>query len=288
MFSRRAAKTVLPVASLLVIANGVQGTFFHLRGISRKPGGFKNFRYNVEMGPPAFAPAPRQPGRRHGPPGLVAAPRGGLSAVPPPDMPKAITPGGKGRFPGFDVLDEVDHWDDVTAGVVLARLDPQPEVSFFTVAEQATAAPLFDQLLGQDSEPKVPVLLLVDRRLALGQTDGWHYEDMPEDGDAWRQTLARARRRRSRTPWRPIPPIDLGTARGTGPSGARRRDLARPAGIAGVEPVDPLHQHGVLLPPVGVERDRFRRPCLPPRATRRSASESGRGGRSPISTASIR
>jgi hypothetical protein len=57
VFSRRAAKTVLPAASLLVIANGVQGTFFHFRGISRKPGGWKNMRYNLEMGPPAFAPA---------------------------------------------------------------------------------------------------------------------------------------------------------------------------------------------------------------------------------------
>jgi hypothetical protein len=103
---------------------------------------------------------------------------------------RAVTPGGKGRFPGFDVLDEVDRWDDVTAGVVLARLDPQPEVSFFTVTEQATADALFDQLLGQDGDPKVPVLLLVDRRLALGQTDGWHYADMPEDGQAWRESLA--------------------------------------------------------------------------------------------------
>lgn len=57
VFSRRAAKTVLPLSSLLVIANGMQGTFFHFRGISQKPGGFRNFRYNVEMGPPAFAPA---------------------------------------------------------------------------------------------------------------------------------------------------------------------------------------------------------------------------------------
>lgn len=103
---------------------------------------------------------------------------------------RATTPGGKGRFPGFDVLDEVERWDDVTAGVVLARLDPQPELCFFTVAEQATADALFDQLLGQWDEPKVPVLLLVDRRLALGETDGWRYEDMPEDGDAWRRTLA--------------------------------------------------------------------------------------------------
>ncbi len=107
-----------------------------------------------------------------------------------PRRARAVTPGGKGRFPGFDVLDEVERWDDVTAGVVLARLDPQPELCFFTVGEQATADALFDQLLGQWDEPKVPVLLLVDRRLALGETDGWRYEDMPEDGDAWRRTLA--------------------------------------------------------------------------------------------------
>lgn len=57
VFSRRAAKTVLPAASMVVIANGMQGTFLHLRGIGRKPGGYKNLRYNLEMGPPAFAPA---------------------------------------------------------------------------------------------------------------------------------------------------------------------------------------------------------------------------------------
>jgi hypothetical protein len=56
VFSRRAAKTVLPIASMLVMANGAQGTFLHLRGIRHKPGGFSNLRYNLEMGPPAFAP----------------------------------------------------------------------------------------------------------------------------------------------------------------------------------------------------------------------------------------
>ena len=103
---------------------------------------------------------------------------------------RAVTPGGRGAFPGFDVLDQVGHWDEVTAGVVLARLDPQPEFSFFSPLEQATADALFDQLLGQHDEPKVPVLLLVDRRLALDETDGWRYEGMPEDRDAWRRTLA--------------------------------------------------------------------------------------------------
>lgn len=56
VFSRRAAKTVLPVASAIVVANGLQGTFLHWRGIVQKPGGTANLRYNIEMGPPAFAP----------------------------------------------------------------------------------------------------------------------------------------------------------------------------------------------------------------------------------------
>jgi hypothetical protein len=101
------------------------------------------------------------------------------------------TPGSRpSRFPGFDVLDEVDRWDAVTSGVVLTRLTPSPELSFFTGVEQATAEALCDQLLAQHDEPRVPVAALIDVRLATGETDGWHYADMPEDGDAWRQTLA--------------------------------------------------------------------------------------------------
>ncbi|HET9731270.1 MAG TPA: hypothetical protein VFP54_01225 [Acidimicrobiales bacterium] len=54
--SKKAAHTVLPAASALVVLNGLQGTYLHWRGILQKPGGTANFRYNVEMGPPAFAP----------------------------------------------------------------------------------------------------------------------------------------------------------------------------------------------------------------------------------------
>jgi hypothetical protein len=93
------------------------------------------------------------------------------------------------RFPGFDVLAEADTWDPVTAGVVLARLGPPPPIRFFTTAEQAVGAALFDQLLDQRDEPRVPVLELVDSRLAEGVTDGWRYADMPEDGEAFRLTF---------------------------------------------------------------------------------------------------
>ncbi|HEY1157792.1 MAG TPA: hypothetical protein VGE95_16085 [Arthrobacter sp.] len=56
VFSRRMAKTALPLASAAIVAKGLQGTWLHLQGIRQKPGGLSNLRYNLEMGPPLFAP----------------------------------------------------------------------------------------------------------------------------------------------------------------------------------------------------------------------------------------
>ncbi|MBA3956338.1 MAG: gluconate 2-dehydrogenase subunit 3 family protein [Acidimicrobiia bacterium] len=99
-------------------------------------------------------------------------------------------PGGaEDRFPGFDVLDQLDNWDEVTAGVVLARLAPPAPLQFFTPTEERTGRALVDRLLAQDEEPRVPVLDMIDARLAAGQTDGWHYDSLPPDADAWRTSL---------------------------------------------------------------------------------------------------
>jgi len=56
VFSKRMAKTALPLASAAIVANGLQGTYLHARGIAQKPGGFSNLIYNMEMGPPLLAP----------------------------------------------------------------------------------------------------------------------------------------------------------------------------------------------------------------------------------------
>jgi Gluconate 2-dehydrogenase subunit 3 len=101
-----------------------------------------------------------------------------------------VTGRATGRFPGFDALGQARHWDPVTTDLVTARTGPPPRPQFFTEAEQASVAALLNQLTGQCDEPLgVPVLELVDARLAAGETDGWHYADMPEDGQAWRDTL---------------------------------------------------------------------------------------------------
>lgn len=55
-FNRRVARTLLPLASLALLVDGVAGFFFHIRGIARKPGGWRIPVFNVIMGPPIFAP----------------------------------------------------------------------------------------------------------------------------------------------------------------------------------------------------------------------------------------
>jgi hypothetical protein len=54
--SRRAAKTALPAISALTLADCVVGSYFHVRGIQRKPGGWRLPLTNIAMGPPIFAP----------------------------------------------------------------------------------------------------------------------------------------------------------------------------------------------------------------------------------------
>jgi hypothetical protein len=85
-----------------------------------------------------------------------------------------------------------DHWDDATRGVVLARVHALPPIRFFTPEEEAVATCLLDRLMGQDTDDgdRIPLVRLIDARLAEHETDGWHYDSLPQDDQAWRDTLA--------------------------------------------------------------------------------------------------
>lgn len=56
MRNARVARTLMPAASALLIADGVVGFLYHVRGVARKPGGWRIPLFNVPMGPPLFAP----------------------------------------------------------------------------------------------------------------------------------------------------------------------------------------------------------------------------------------
>jgi hypothetical protein len=55
-FSKRAARTVLRWIAFVTLVDAGVGFYFHVRGIYRKPGGWRLPMTNMIMGPPVFAP----------------------------------------------------------------------------------------------------------------------------------------------------------------------------------------------------------------------------------------
>jgi hypothetical protein len=112
---------------------------------------------------------------------------------PPPELPRQLrgtTPQMRGRYPHFDVLATAEHWDAHTREVVLARVGKVPPLRFFDEREATTLRAFCDVVMAQDSEPRIPVLEMVDEKLHADRLDGFRYEDMPTDQETWRHVAA--------------------------------------------------------------------------------------------------
>ena len=194
-FSRRAARTVLPAASAAIVINGLQGFYLHVRGIKQRPGGFT--KYNMESGPPAFAPLLAS---LVGGMGLLAAllrrehlplPGDGEDtyALPPEDTARDH-PAGPGPVPGVRRAGSGAHVGRRDRGRGARAPDVAQDAVVLHPARGRRRPADARPAAGPNGEPRVPVLPLIDERLSNGETDGWHYDDLPEDGQAWRDTLA--------------------------------------------------------------------------------------------------
>jgi hypothetical protein len=96
----------------------------------------------------------------------------------------------RGRYPDYDVLSGAGHWDAKTREVVLDRVGNVPAIAFFAETEIPTLRAFCDTVTGQDSDPRIPVLEMVDAKLAAGRLDGYRHADMPPDPETWRQVAA--------------------------------------------------------------------------------------------------
>ncbi len=56
VFSRWAARILLPIVSFVTAIDGIVGFIMHVRGVARKPGGWRIPVFNIVMGPPLLAP----------------------------------------------------------------------------------------------------------------------------------------------------------------------------------------------------------------------------------------
>lgn len=94
-----------------------------------------------------------------------------------------------GYYPGFSTLAQQPYWDAATRHLVLDRVSNTPPIRFFTPGEAATMQAVMDRILPQEDrtpERRIPLLPVLDHRLHTNRIEGYRYEDMPPDRDAYR------------------------------------------------------------------------------------------------------
>ncbi len=99
------------------------------------------------------------------------------------------------RYPGYNVLDKWSSpdWDDQTREVVRRRLEEIPPVRFFNEHEALTLAAVAERIVPQperEEDGKIPIVPWVDEKLYEDKRDGYRYEGMPPQREAWRLGLA--------------------------------------------------------------------------------------------------
>ncbi len=97
-----------------------------------------------------------------------------------------------GYYAGFSTLSQQSFWDAATRTVVNERLHQQLPTRFFTPGEANFWTAVFDHVIPQtDRTPdrRIPILPALDDRLYRDRTNGYRFEDMPHDRDAYRLGL---------------------------------------------------------------------------------------------------
>ncbi len=94
-----------------------------------------------------------------------------------------------GYYPGFSTLSQQAYWDETTRRVVLERVSSSPPIQFFNADEARTMKAVMDRILPQEDrtpDRRIPLLPTLDHRLHIHRIEGYRYEDMPSDRDAYR------------------------------------------------------------------------------------------------------
>lgn len=101
-------------------------------------------------------------------------------------MPQREQPG---YYPGFHTLSQQAYWDEATRALVLHRVKDVPPIRFFTSAEARTMEAVVDRIIPQEDRTEercIPILPIIDQRLFTNCIEGYRYEDMPPDQEAYR------------------------------------------------------------------------------------------------------
>jgi hypothetical protein len=89
-----------------------------------------------------------------------------------------------GYYPGFSTISQSPFWDDATRAVVDDRVRHPPERKFFSAEAWSFWTTVFAHLIPQTdrtADRQIPIVAVLDHRLATNQTVGYRYDSMPQD-----------------------------------------------------------------------------------------------------------
>ncbi len=92
------------------------------------------------------------------------------------------------RYPDSDILAQRGHWDEATRRVVLDRVYNVPPFRHFDERQRATLQALCDRVIPQGWKPPeryVPIAPWIDAHLAARTLEGFRFDDMPSNEQAW-------------------------------------------------------------------------------------------------------
>lgn len=93
-----------------------------------------------------------------------------------------------GYYPGFSTLKQQNFWDAKTREVVLDRVNNVPPIRFFNPEQVRLLTAICDRIIPQDDRDdkhKIPIVPQIDKRLFENSHDGYRYESMPPDREAF-------------------------------------------------------------------------------------------------------
>ncbi|MDC8450447.1 MAG: gluconate 2-dehydrogenase subunit 3 family protein [Nitrospira sp.] len=98
-------------------------------------------------------------------------------------------------YPHYNVLDKwlSPDWDDQTRTVVRNRLEKVPPIRFFSETEAQTLAAVAERIVPQPDRTesgKIPIVPWIDEKLYEDKRDGYRYEKLPPQRQAWQRGLA--------------------------------------------------------------------------------------------------
>ncbi len=101
-------------------------------------------------------------------------------------MPQRRQPG---YYPGYSTLSQRKFWDVTTREMIEKRVRDVPPIRFFRAEEIPVITAICDRILPQDDripESRIPIVNQLDERLFENKIDGYRFESMPSDREAYR------------------------------------------------------------------------------------------------------